>query len=398
MKAVFPGLQKHMGSCQTCHITKRRHGSEKRRQLTYHVEGSRMFCTSGFRANRSRRRYYRPNKRRAAWGSVLPNKRSLGRTNHQEQVEDVHHIFENYMMSRYVRYSRYYLCSRRSMMKIIPEGMYDSEKWASDYVEVRGNYEFPPGQDDHVYVAKERGNPNTTKINKNQLRLAKDCSLADSLLTIPREERDASTILQYDATYGGRIKRKGAEGSGKRKSPIVDLPELPEDQLPNPDKPLRGTRAKEEAERKKAGASGASGSAPKPSVPAKKATPDAIPHKHPASPPTSTDKPTKRFKVTTKKASAAAGKSSTAEGQGVEGQPKGKGAEGETQDDDAIWAPSFVTPRNKQILRTDSLIEDPSLGFTLHAGLRLPRDIAAQGSLKTALNDYYYFAGRVSFL
>ncbi|KAI8572479.1 hypothetical protein RHMOL_Rhmol01G0202300 [Rhododendron molle] len=266
------------------------------------------------------------------------------------------------------------------LAEIIPEGMYDSEKWASDYVEVRGNYQFRPSEDDQFYVAKERGNPNTTKINKNLLRLAKDCGLTDSLLTILRAERDAQTILQYDATYGGRIRGKGAEGSEKTKSTTVDLTDLPKEQLPNPNKLLRGT-VRQPTE-------GASGSAPKPSAQSKKATPDAVPQKRPPSPLTSSDKPAKRYKVTAKKSSAAAGKTPRGEEQ------EGKGSENEAHEADVAWAPSFITPHNKQILRSDSLIEDPSLAFTLHAGLRLPRDFGAQGSLKTALSDYYYFTSK----
>lgn len=72
---------------------------------------------------------------------------------------EAHHIFENYMMSRNVRFSRYYLCSRRFKEKIIPGGMYDSEKWASDYVEVRGNFQFPPGEYGKFEVAVRRGEP-----------------------------------------------------------------------------------------------------------------------------------------------------------------------------------------------------------------------------------------------
>lgn len=70
-----------------------------------------------------------------------------------------HHIFENYMLSRNVRFSRYFLCSRRNMEKIIPEGMYDSEKWASNYVEIRGNFQYPPDEYGEFEVATRRGEP-----------------------------------------------------------------------------------------------------------------------------------------------------------------------------------------------------------------------------------------------
>lgn len=72
---------------------------------------------------------------------------------------EAQHLFENSMMSRNTRYSRYYLCSQREMAKIVPEGMYDSEKRASDYVEVQGNYEFPPGEYGLFEVPTRRGDP-----------------------------------------------------------------------------------------------------------------------------------------------------------------------------------------------------------------------------------------------
>ncbi|KAI8547723.1 hypothetical protein RHMOL_Rhmol07G0217800 [Rhododendron molle] len=241
------------------------------------------------------------------------------------------------MMSRNVRFSRFYLCSRRNMTKIIPEGMYDSEKWASDYVEVRGNYQFPPAEYGQFEVAKARGNPNTTRINKNLLRFAKGCGLADSLLTIPREERDTPTILQYDATYGGRIRGKGAEGNKRKKSYEVDLTELPEDLFPSPSAPT-----------------------------------------------------SKRVKSHALKASAGQGDARVAKEKAKEPE---KGASSEMN---IPWQPSLMMPGKKQILKSDSLQEDPSLGFTLHARLMLPKDIVAPTTLKTALSEYYFHFGRAT--
>lgn len=45
------------------------------------------------------------------------------------------------------------------MEKIIPQGMYDSEKWASDYIEVRGNYQYPLGEYGLYEVPRHRGDP-----------------------------------------------------------------------------------------------------------------------------------------------------------------------------------------------------------------------------------------------
>lgn len=45
------------------------------------------------------------------------------------------------------------------MEKIIPEGVYDSEKWVSDYVEVRRNFQYPPNEYGHLEITTRRGDP-----------------------------------------------------------------------------------------------------------------------------------------------------------------------------------------------------------------------------------------------
>lgn len=136
------------------------------------------------------------------------------------------------------------------------------------------------------------------------MRLAKRCGLASSLLTIPSGERDAPTILRYDATYGGRIRSKVVD-----KASEADPRVLPEELLPSKDKPLRGTlrlpteaepfegeetmpprsmkailqkklkeKERELAEQKKSGMLGASGS-----VPSQKALPPSLFQKRPPS-------------------------------------------------------------------------------------------------------------------
>lgn len=72
---------------------------------------------------------------------------------------DAHHFFENYLMSRNLKYSRYYLCSKKNKPKLIVGGMYDSEKWASDYVEIRRNFMYPPGEYGQFEVPKRRDTP-----------------------------------------------------------------------------------------------------------------------------------------------------------------------------------------------------------------------------------------------
>lgn len=68
-----------------------------------------------------------------------------------------HHLFESYMMSRNLKYSHYYLCSQKKKPKLIIGGMYDSEKWASDYVEIRGNFMYGPFEHRRFQVPMRRG-------------------------------------------------------------------------------------------------------------------------------------------------------------------------------------------------------------------------------------------------
>lgn len=62
----------------------------------------------------------------------------------------------------------------------------------------------------------------------------------------------------------------------------------------------------------------------------------------------------------------------------------------------AIWQPSFITPDKQQILYTDSLRLDKSLGKTLAVGYALQSDIKRPDTLKSAMDDFYYYSGRVS--
>lgn len=76
---------------------------------------------------------------------------------------------------------------------------------------------------------------------------------------------------------------------------------------------------------------------------------------------------------------------------------KEKGKEKEAASElNVPWIPNFVTPEKKQVLKSDNLQEDPSLAFTLHSRLMLPKDISTPLSPKAALNDYYFYVGRVS--
>lgn len=133
----------------------------------------------------------------------------------------------------------------------------------------------------------------TPKLNKDWLRAAKGCGLASALLTIPKEERDAPTLLDYEPTYRSFIRGKESTKGEKKKAPQIIPNDLPEELLPSFEKPLRGVlrlpteeepfpddenmpprsmkvvlqeklerKEKEAAELKKSGAPGASGSTP----------------------------------------------------------------------------------------------------------------------------------------
>lgn len=80
----------------------------------------------------------------------------------------------------------------------------------------------------------------TPKINRDLLKEARGCGLALVLLTIPREERDAPTILGYEATYRGRIRGKASNEGEKKKASQIDPVELPEERIPSVEKPLQG--------------------------------------------------------------------------------------------------------------------------------------------------------------
>lgn len=72
---------------------------------------------------------------------------------------EAYHFFKNYSMSRNLKCSRYYLCSRKKKPNLIVGSMYDSEKWASDYIEIRGNFMYSPDKYGVFEFPKRRGTP-----------------------------------------------------------------------------------------------------------------------------------------------------------------------------------------------------------------------------------------------
>lgn len=62
------------------------------------------------------------------------------------------------------------MCSQRGKEKIVPgevpgiPGMYDLEKWASDYVEVRGNYQYPLREYGRLEVPTRSGEPSKHRL------------------------------------------------------------------------------------------------------------------------------------------------------------------------------------------------------------------------------------------
>ncbi|KAG5524466.1 hypothetical protein RHGRI_031208 [Rhododendron griersonianum] len=80
-------------------------------------------------------------------------------------------------------------------------------------------------------------------------------------------------------------------------------------------------------------------------------------------------------------------------GSGGEGETtKGKGVSGSA----VPWSPLFVmpAPEKRQITNEDSLAADPSIARVLFHCLALPKDIIKQASLKSAIDDHYFHAGR----
>ncbi|KAG5566031.1 hypothetical protein RHGRI_001830 [Rhododendron griersonianum] len=80
-------------------------------------------------------------------------------------------------------------------------------------------------------------------------------------------------------------------------------------------------------------------------------------------------------------------------GSGGEGETtKGKGVSGSA----VPWSPLFVTPapEKRQITNEDSLAANPSIARVLFHGLALPKDIIKPASLKSAIDDHYFHAGR----
>lgn len=151
-------------------------------------------------------------------------------------------------------------------------------------------------------------------------------------------------------------------------------------------------KERKKAERQKSGAPEASGLAPSLDAPSKKGP--LPPQSQKRSLTTTTSSPdapaSKRVKSHAVKASRTGGDARMAEEREKE-QEKEPASELNVP-----WMPSFITPDKKQILKSDILHEDPSLAFTLQSGLMLLRDIVAPLTLKSALNDYYFYAGRVS--
>ncbi|KAG5561137.1 hypothetical protein RHGRI_004224 [Rhododendron griersonianum] len=71
---------------------------------------------------------------------------------------------------------------------------------------------------------------------------------------------------------------------------------------------------------------------------------------------------------------------------------KGEGASGSA----VPWCSLFVTPapEKRQLTNEDSLAADPSIARVLYHGLALPKDIIKPASLKSAIDDHYFHAGR----
>ncbi|KAG5528498.1 hypothetical protein RHGRI_029253 [Rhododendron griersonianum] len=288
--------------------------------------------------------------------------------------------------------------------------------------------------------AEERGAvADTSKVNKFFLKLCKGKpSLEEVILSFSEKERDAPSILRYKPTYQRFIRQKGKkpadEDKPAKKAKVAkqtrqeekseEVPEdsfgpLPECLLSSSYRPLRGQirEARDEAtdeegeeiemsprniiadleERKKkkdeARAKAKTGSsAGGPTVRSAKAKsssiqiPDSPAGKRPLSS-TSQGKDLPKDTRLEKKQRIDTGS-------GGEGETtKGKGVSGSA----VPWSPLFVTlaPEKRQITNEDSLAADPSIARVLFHGLALPKDIIKPASLKSAIDDHYFHAGRL---
>ncbi|KAI8563350.1 hypothetical protein RHMOL_Rhmol03G0105200 [Rhododendron molle] len=254
---------------------------------------------------------------------------------------EAYHLFGNYMMSRNLKYSRYFLCSQKKKPKLIVDGMYDSEKWASDYVEIRGNFMYPPDEYGQFEVPKRRGCPTSAPWE------------AESTKRGDNRQRGGGRSRDGAERHHGRSRKEkeeeagGGEGQSCRKSSssVGDLAE----KTPHP----TGSKVP-----------------PPPSLASKR------PH-----PPTahSKDDVAEKKQKTTEAGSAV--------------QPeieKGKGTSGSA----TAWHPQFIAPDKCQITNEDSLAADPSIARTLFHSLALPKDVKVPESLKAAIDDHYFHAGR----
>ncbi|KAG5537503.1 hypothetical protein RHGRI_024814 [Rhododendron griersonianum] len=266
-------------------------------------------------------------------------------------------------------------------------------------------------------------------------------SLEEAILFFPEKERDAPSILKYKPTYQGFIRQKGkkpveteepiqqaktaelTQQEEKLEEVIEDsFGEIPKFLRLSIQRPLRGKirearedttdkegeeiemaprniladlkkRKKEREEAAKAKTTSKTG--PQAGGPSIRSTrskgpsiqvPDSPTGKRPHSS-TSQDKEVPKDTRAEKK------QRTTEVGSGGEGETtKGKGVAGSA----VPWRPLFVTPapEKHQITNEDSLAADPSIARVLYHGLALPKDITMPASLKSAIDDHYFHAGR----
>ncbi|KAG5548695.1 hypothetical protein RHGRI_014146 [Rhododendron griersonianum] len=248
----------------------------------------------------------------------------------------------------------------------------------------------------------------------------------------PEKERDTPSILKYTLTYQGFIRQKGkkttetdkpAQQEEKLEEVFEDFfREIPDFLHPSIQRPLRGKvreareettdeeggeevemalrniladlekRKKDRQEEEKAKAAAKSG--PSAGGPSSRTTrskgPMIQPPVSPAGkrphPTTSQDKETLNETHVKKKQRTtevgAAGETEATKGKGITGSAP-------------TWRPVFVTPEGHQLTREDSLAADPSIARVLYHGLALPKDVTLPESLKSAIDDHYFHAGRV---
>ncbi|KAI8550786.1 hypothetical protein RHMOL_Rhmol06G0134200 [Rhododendron molle] len=122
-------------------------------------------------------------------------------------------LFHTYIMSRHGNTDRRYLSTRSGKEPLIG-GLLDTDKWDNFYVEVSGNFEFGDQTMRLHVVPKIKDFRDHRAITKREQHLAVEKNVETLKAQICR---DAPTLLGYDPSYKGKLKRKEKESGPSSK-------------------------------------------------------------------------------------------------------------------------------------------------------------------------------------